>query len=627
MNLIVELIRKEGWKIVRVDNRPKIQAYGQLFPISHPIAIHLKLYRTETNPDIKYNHMKAAHDYLWPDTLWHYWTEDRFREHCRGWNYITYAGGASTAKSYDSAKIALLFWLANPEKRAVIVASTTLDSLNSRIWGYVTALIRDMAVPLPFKYFSAAPPKILFPAKGAAKIKDTIHGMFAVAAKRGEDTDAIASWIGRHPKEGILIILDEATDLPSSLLKALPNLESGVSVFQCVSVGNSLSKFDLHGAMSTPKAGWTSIDPMKDIKWETTQKNGICLFFSCYNSPAIYEKDPVRKEKLERFLISKKQIEEKEKVYGKDSDSFWRFVLGFWRTSSSDDTVISREFIRDFSVFERAEWSGLHPLTIVAGLDPAFSTGGDSCVLRLAVLGQDVHGQIVLDYRGEEFLFRIPIIATSGESAELQIATQVISILRRFNCPIRNMCVDANGQGRALGEVIRLQSGEATPPIKIYSTRSGNTQVNSFDVVVRTYHEIWFTFRDYIQNRQIKGLDKTTVMQLTSRLVLKDNKTFKPKLEPKNIYKTRMGGVMPSLAHSPDEADAAALALQSAIINFGFTPGQRKEFRATDSFTAQKIQAFKMVHGLTADSKKKENLDPPVATFEASMEDWKPPFS
>lgn len=619
----LSLIRKEGWKITK-DH--KVSAYGQLFPICHPVAIHLKLYRTETNPEAKYRHMKAAHDYLWPDTVWHYWTEDRFREHCKGHSYITYAGGASTTKSYDSAKIAILFWLAYPKQRTVLVASTTLESLSSRIWGYVTALIKDMKVEMPYKYFSGAPPKILnLPEKGS-KIKDTIHGMFAVAAKKGADSDSIATWIGRHPKEGILIILDEATDMPEALLTALPNLET-VPVFQTVAVGNSLSKFDLHGAMSTPKDGWDSIDPLKNYIWQTTQKNGICMFFSCYNSPAIFEKDPVIRAKLSKFLITKEKIEEKEKLYGKDSDSFWRFVLGFWRSSATEETVISREFIKDFGVFQRAMWLGLNPLTVVAGLDPAFSTGGDSCILRLAILGQDTEGAIVLDYRGDELLFRIPIIAAKKDAAEIQIADAILPILERFKCPLRHVCVDANGQGRAIAEVIRLRSNQHIAPIKIYTTRAGNTQVNSFDVVIKTHHELWFAFRDFIQNKQIKGLDDVTIAQLTTRLVILNKKNFKPELESKIAYKTRMGAVMPSLAHSPDEADAASLALQSAMLNFGFTPGQRKDIIASEGFVLQKVQAYRQVHGLAPGTLATKPKSPPSATFLGSLEDWKPPFS
>lgn len=591
---ILALVKKERWELVKENEVTRISAYGQTFKLNHPISVHLKMYRTEKNPDRKYYHMKAVHDYLWPDAVWHYWTERRFKAHCNGWNFITYAGGASCAKSRDAAVIAIIFWLANPVGRTVIVASTSLESLGSRIWGYVTKLINKMAIKLPYNYLSGNAPKILYPAnKKSGKIKDTIHGMFAVAAKQGDDETVISSWIGRHPDEAILVILDESTDMPPALTKALPNLEQGVEFFQCMAIGNSNSKYDLHGALSTPKAGWNSIDPMKDTQWETTQKNGICLFFSCYESPAIHETNEEIKKILGKFLITKEQIEDKEKLLGKYSDSFWRFVLGFWRSESADETVISKNFIETFDVFTIAEWSGIYPLHMVAGLDPAFSTGGDSCVLRAAILGQTVEGNIVLDFRGNELLFKIPIIANTEKSADLQIADFVIEKLRKLGIPLNHLCIDANGQGRALGEVIKLRANSLFAPIKIYSVRTGNVAVKSFDVKIVTSHELWFSFRDFIQHKQIKGVDSTTINQLTSRLVIiKGNKQV---LESKKDYKNRMGAIMPSLAHSPDEADAAALCLQSAIINYGFTPGQRRDMENSVEFGHDKFWVYKQI--------------------------------
>ena len=132
-------------------------------------------------------------------------------------------------------------------------------------------------------------------------------------------------------------------------------------------------------------------------------------------------------------------------------------MLGFWRDSSTDETVISKQFLDEFQVRDLAEWSGIAPLQIVAGLDPAFSQGGDQCVLRLAILGQDVKGQMLLDFRKEDLLFKIKISAVMDKAAETQIADQVIAILKRFNCSLGNLAVDANGQGRALAEVIRLE--------------------------------------------------------------------------------------------------------------------------------------------------------------------------
>jgi hypothetical protein len=55
-----------------------------------------------------------------------------------------------------------------------------------------------------------------------------------------------------------------------------------------------------------------------------------------------------------------------------------------------------------------------------------------------------------------------------------------------------------------------------------------------------------------------------------------------------------MGGIMPSLAHSPDEADGAALCLQSAIIHYGFRIGQKREIiTQQSSFADAKLNAFK----------------------------------
>lgn len=623
---LAALIEKEGWKISSKDGKQVIIAYGENYPVVHPLSVHLKRYRTSKNPDEKYRHMKAAHDYLWPEAnkTWNYWDERAFQEHCKGWNYIAYAGGASTGKSYRAAKIAILFWLSNPKGHAVIVASTTLNSLGARIWGYIMHLLQETEIEISYVYMRSQPPKILY------SRDDMRHGIFAAAAKLGDDDASIKDIIGRHPKDGTLFIADESTDMPMALVKALPNLESGQEFFQAMFIGNSLSKFDLHGVVSTPLNGWSSIDPLRDTQWATTQKNGTCLLFSCYESPAILEVDPVKKKALSKFLITQEILDEKIKLYGKDSDTFWRFVLGFWRTSSTDDTVVSREFVDTFKVFDTTEWLGIHPLSIVAGLDPAFSTGGDQCILRLAILGQATNGQIILDYKKESLLFKIEITAQSNKSADLQIADQVITILNDNNCPLHQLCVDANGQGRALGEVIRLRAQALRPPIKIYSTRGGNVAVNSFDVVVKSYHELWFSFRDFIQHAQIKGLDYTTITQLTSRQIVRNEKTQKYQLEPKSAYKRRMGAIMPSLAHSPDEADAAALCLQSAMINFGFFPGQLREVAKGSSFDHEKYwvhnQELKM-----SEQEKKDVLDaPPVATFSGDvymLAEYKPPFS
>lgn len=600
---IIDLIKREKWEIISKDGIKHIEAFGQQFGVTHPVQVYLKLYRHEKNPDLKFLYLKAAHDYLWPKTIWHYWTEDRFRDHCNGHNYIGWAGGASCSKSYDAAKLAVLFWLANPRKRGVVVASTTLESLSARVWGYCTDFLSQMEVRLPFQYLGGQSPKILYPVDKTVdknEIRSTRHGMFAIAALQGNDEKAISSTIGRHPDDALMVILDESTDLNIAIAKAFPNLDSSEKPFQLIGIGNSNSMHDLHGAICTPKEGWPSIDPLVDTVWPTVHKNGICRFFNCYNSPAVNEADPVKKKRLSSFLITQEQIDEKEQILGKDSDSFYRFVLGFWKSTATDRVVMSHQFLNGHNIKEKAEWMGINPLMKVAGLDPAFSTGGDKCLLQIGILGQDIDGRMVLDFRGNDLLFNIKIKAIHsrlGKSAELQISEQVCDILIREGVSLENLAIDSNGQGRAIGGTLYLEMakriGQLKEPLKIYSTKGGENVVNSFGMIIKTAQGLWDELRTYIEHDQIKGINFTAAAQLANRLVIQDEKTLKQRLQTKAEFKKRMSAVNPSLAHSPDEADCAAICLQSAIHNFGFALGQKVEMPRVESFAHEKLLAYR----------------------------------
>lgn len=624
----VDLIKKEGWEIreetLRDDAgrsivRHHVLAYGQQFPVCHPFQIYAKLYRNETNPELKYQFMKAMHDYLWPNTVWHYWTERRFKAHCASYSYISKAGGASTAKSYDVAKIAILFWLGDPNHRAVVVASTSLDSLDSRIWGYILKLLSKAALPIPYDVRFSKPPKILNPCANK-KAQDLHHGMFAVAAKKGDDETAISNWIGRHPDKGLMLVLDEGTDMPPALLNALPNLEGNQEVFQCIIIGNSNSRFDLHGAMSTPKGGWKSIDSKIHTQWETTQKNGICLFFGAYESPAIHETDPERKVLLSKFLITAEGINEKAAQFGEKSSKFLRFVIGFWPEDTSDEVVISEQFLDTFHDQSPPEWSGIHPLALVGGLDPAFSAGGDDCILRFGILGITSSGLHVLDFQNQKLLFKLAIINHPEKTAEIQIAEQTNQIMDNLRCSLGDLAIDSNGQGRAIGSVIRLHKRTHIEPIKIYSTQVGGKRVKSFDIQVRTSLELWYAFRDFMQNGQIRGLDNMTLFQFSSRLVTTDPKTRKQVLESKLEYKKRMGAVMPSLARSPDHADAAALVLQAAIIKRGFFAGKRTHIEQATTFEDSKMRIAKEIYRQQQEIKSQAPPPIPVARFSRGIE-------
>ena len=548
---------------------------GELFPVAHPFQIHLTLYRRIEEPDQKFLHMKAAHDFLWPDFAytWNDWDEQRFRAHCGGWKYIVLAGGASCAKSHCCARIGNLFWLSDPRNNACVIASVTLESLETRIWGYAAKFMNETAFPVEAAILRSKPPKIMPP--GAV---DKIHGMFATAIRQGDPDTVLSTIIGRHPNKRIMIILDEATDMNPAIVTAFPNLEKGVEMFQLWAIGNSNSTSDLHGSLATPKEGWDSIDPERDRVWPTTYEKGICLYHNPYDSPAITEKDPVKRAVLGKFLPTLDTLEKDKLNRGENSEAFWRFTMGFWNRKGADKGIVSEQFLTEHEVFKFAEWTGFYPLIVVAGLDPAFEVGGTGCILRLAVMGHSTHhGRMCLDFRNEELLFRIQIDVTDRKSGELQLCEKVVAKLRAYNCPVSSLVLDATGAGRALGELLKLVAGESRGPIKIVSnSRSLGMKQKKDDpeILVATPSDMWFKFREFVQNWQIKGIDPMTLRQFSNRhVVIKNGKSV---LETKSEYKIRMTAIDPKLAHSPDEADAAVLALHSAILVHGFYPGQMR---------------------------------------------------
>lgn len=591
---IESLIKKEGWEIIEKEQKKYIIAYGEEHRFVHPVAIHNKIYRIETNPERRFLAMKAIHDYYWPDQIktWNYWEEERFIAHCEGWSFISLAGPASSAKSHTAGKIVLIHYFSNPEENAAIVASTTLSALKKRVFGYIIAFVHEIKVPRKFIYTKNPNPEI------KVSNEEEIHCISALAAGVGTDENQIKNYIGRHPKSKMLLILDEAPDLSPVVRSAVANLKAGRDgKLQVWIIGNSKSKSDLHGAMSTPEGGdWLTVNP-EMTRWRTTQPNGICIYNSPYRSPAIHETDPEKRYLFEGFFITLKQIEDNKREFGENSSEFWRMTLAWWQDlNATDRTFTDKPFLENYRVQRKSLWSGLHPLQIVGGLDPAFSAGGDKCILRLAILGQSSSGQVVLDFRDKSLLFVLKMQARHKDSIEIQLADQVIQLLKANKCNLQDVTVDCTGQGRAFPELIRQRAAakfgiQWGPAIKVMSARNSNNKNNS-DVLVRTPRELWDEIKNFIQTNQICGLDDVAVYQMCNRKLVYNEKTKKTVLEDKLAYRNRMSAITPGKGTSPDEADAASLALFTAIHRHGFYQDQVMDLSEKRDFFMDKLAAM-----------------------------------
>src|ERR1041385_6135927 len=208
-----DLIFEEEWII----KDGFVEVFNQKFPITHPYAIYCKLYKEETNPELKYQFLKKLHDFLWPEDIltWNYWTERRFRTYCQGYKFISWASGAGQGKSYDSAKLTLLEYGCSPKDTGVLVVSTTLESSTGRVYGFILDLLKKATkagLPFPFKVLRGNVLKIYFDRDNYR------HMISALAAPANKDASSVRNYIGRHPDRKLLLVLDEGPDLNPTIL-------------------------------------------------------------------------------------------------------------------------------------------------------------------------------------------------------------------------------------------------------------------------------------------------------------------------------------------------------------------------------------------------------------------------
>jgi len=645
---VTQLIQSQGWSIVTKNENGKDAYYVKtqyekelgLLKLRHPAWLHLEIYAKHTIPEVKYQHMKVAHDILWPNEIWHSWTERRFKVHCgvgaqalSGYNFIVQAGGGSKAKSYDWGKIAPLFYFANPEQRTVTVASTTLASLKGRVWGYLTEFVRTMSVTPKYNYTKSPSPAFLpIVSDGKEKKKkrgnveeSTLHGMFAVTAKLGDDDQAIANWIGKHPKDKMLLILDEGNYMPMSITNAFSNLNSHPEKFQLCIIANSKSVSDLHGSLATPKNGWDSVSIDLD-EWVTVYANGICQYFNPYKCPAITHPDPVIREKLGKFLISAENLKRKEQELGTDSEDFYRMVLGFWKNRSTEMVTVSEKFLKEMSPRKAIQWSGYYPIQRVAGFDFAISTDGDNPILRVADVGHDLDGGVKINFSGLSSIFKLQLVAITDKSFEKQISEKIVDLLIRYNVKITNLAVDVTGQGRAIAECICYENEKRGYPLgigyplKVYSMSAHNKnkrKESAPDLLPISTNDLYNDFRTYIEKDSIRGLDEIVIKQLTHRQIIKKgDKVF---LESKKDYKRRMSAI--GDPHSPDEADASALIVQVVKLRLGIPAGLKWKNPQREEARAHMDKVFAMSRqGIDASNSAKPSR--PKTNFAAGLENY-----
>ena len=569
------------------------------------ISIHLWCYRNwEPNTNCfleKHEHFRKAIEMLWPEQMpggdkgyiWSEWAERRLMSWCYT-EFQTWWGPSSSGKSTDAGVFVLTDWLSAPDKTTAMVISTTKDMLEKRIWREIVRFHSMYKGKLPGNAFKHS---IVYEDPESDAGINTINGIFAHAVQKGSVAQAMGNIVGIHNDHNILII-DEMQATREAAVEAYDNLSTGKSS-KFLGMGNPVSRLDPLGRASEPRKGWHSISPLVD-EWET--KRGKTLYFDGLKSPAL--KDP----KKYFFLLNQKQIDMMMKDPGEDSPRFWSQRRGFVPPEGLVETVLTEAFISKFQIMQPALWKNDYQTYI--GCDPAFSSGGDSCIVSPFKVGIMTNGMT-----GVEFMTPITVNLkiSTGEPKTYYLAGEIIKILNEFNITPSKMAMDCTGAQRTLADVIEMEwykiktnkehvdataidyphihrvdfGGKASDMVVSVSDRKKASECYRNKVT-----ELWYMMREFVRNDQVRGLGVVATREFCSRNLdekLSDSRNM-IKVETKRDMKARTGG------KSPDTADACVTALDYMRIILGIQPGTGNTI-ITGGFNTQDVRDCDMDGG------------------------------
>ena len=504
---------------------------------------------------------KAKEYYFWRlcDELWnkkdlpeplmvrHPWADEMIKSVIDN-KYVAIGGAANSGKSHTMAAWGILNWMADPQNTLILLTSTTLREARKRIWGSVISLL-SVIDNFPFKIRDSIG-NVAYLTENGTLIERA--GLSLIAAEKSKTREAVGKFIGIKQKR-VFLICDELSELSEAILQAgLSNLSKNQE-FNMIGMSNPNSRFDAFGSWSKPLDGWSSINPDLDETW-TTKWGGTYIRFDGEKSPNI-----ISGETKYPWLPTEEKISEDRDLLGENSRGYMRMVRAVFFDSDETDAIYNESEIDRSGGMDRVSWN-TKPIAI-AGLDPAFTNGGDRTILYTGLVGYDDNGQYVCEL-GEAV--QINDDATNKSLPRTyQIVEQVISICKKRKISPDNLAVDATGAGAPFCDVLAGQWSDQFLRVSFGGKASDKkVSVSSKKIGHETYmnrvSELWWVGKELLRTRQLFGISTDLAKELVSRKYdMVKSGSFRVKIEPKVDFKARFGA-------SPDLADAAFLCLDLA---------------------------------------------------------------
>lgn len=518
---------------------PKVETYGAPFdPGATQIIYELYWFVRGGSENLsKQQHFKNFITLGCPRVAknWHRWYEMCLDAWC-SYEEIGMTGCASAHKTFMFSLLALVEWLGAPNKTRVILTAPTVPSLRGSVWARIKEAYAEIQQTMGarFPYNMVDSKNTLQFTKG-----DDENCVIAVAVDSGSIDMAIGKIQGKHCARTIIVI-DEAAQTQPAIFFARANLRTGTSFYRCVAIANAVDQFDAHGVFCEPKGGYGTIT-VEDESWETT--TGICLHFDGLKSPAI--QDGIRYPKL----FNQEDLEQKRKDHGENSREWNMYVRGFWSQTGLQDTIMDGAMINAGGARKTAQFAG--PFTAKAFLDPAFSVGGDRCILRFAKFGELIEGKIAMVLWDR---IHIQLVDDESNPTNYQIADRIIKECNERGVKQKDFGCDVTGasgladiiEQRWGGRIYRLSFGGAASdrPMSSKDNRAAK------QVCANKVTELWYRVAKMVEQGLVREMDAPTAREFCIRRV--ETRGERKFVEPKSEMKGRTKGI------SPDDADPVA---------------------------------------------------------------------
>jgi hypothetical protein len=504
---------------------------------------------------------KAKEFYFWrvADMLWnrddlpekmfvrHPWAEKIIHE-CINERYLAIGGAASSSKSHTLAGYGIIKWMAKPRDTLILMTSTTLREARKRIWGSVMNLLAVIdGAPINVRDSIGSANYV-----DANGVTFATAGLSLIAAEKSRTRDAIGKFIGIKQKIVVLLCDEQGELSPAITNAALSNLSKNPR-FEFKGASNPASRWDAFGDWSCPAGGWESVTPEIDDEWRT-KWGGKYIRLDGERSPNI-----LAGKDLYPFLPTQDKINEDKALLGEKSRAYYRMVRAvFFDTDESDGIYGESELVNSGSL-KRLEFQGT-PVRI-AGIDPAFTNGGDRTMLYTGLVGTFANGQYGV--RLDEVFSLNDDTTNKAVPRTYQIVNLIKDKCNELGIRPENVAVDSTGAGSPFCDVLAGEWSDAFLRVQFGGKASDRrvstaSRLTGEELYVNRVSELWFVGKEFLRTGQLCGVTEDLAKEMCSRRYdMVKSGTLRMRAESKADLKQRMGA-------SPDLADSAFILLDLA---------------------------------------------------------------